>query len=228
MQPPKTRPGGPASRRLYNCAAADGCSTATSPSVSIEIDHAARSFGAGDFGRAADHRHRSGEGDRGCFGEGTAAWPEAGRRGRGGGRVRFRAKPLQRVIRFFGSPQMNDRFPCLVRASPMRRAIWSASLVCRPMTSFCDVSRQRRGTIRLRLLRVGALVRVSVRPASRSRCRQRVRRPMPGAALPPTTSSPTGIGEPGVPPIGPALANAYAAATGRFITTLPIGKNEAT
>ena len=44
----------------------------------------------------------------------------------------------------------------------------------------------------------------------------------------PTTSSPTGIGEPGVPPIGPALANAYAAATGRFITTLPIGKNEAT
>ena len=44
----------------------------------------------------------------------------------------------------------------------------------------------------------------------------------------PTTSSPTGIGEPGVPPIGPAVANAYAAATGRFITTLPIGKNEAT
>jgi len=44
----------------------------------------------------------------------------------------------------------------------------------------------------------------------------------------PTTSSPTGIGEPGVPPIGPAVANAYAAATGRFITTLPIGTNEAT
>ena len=32
------------------------------------------------------------------------------------------------------------------------------------------------------------------------------------------------IGEPGVPPIGPAVANAYAAATGRFITTLPIEK----
>ena len=44
----------------------------------------------------------------------------------------------------------------------------------------------------------------------------------------PTTSSPTGIGEPGVPPIGPAVVNAYAAATGRFITTLPIGTNEAT
>ena len=52
--------------------------------------------------------------------------------------------------------------------------------------------------------------------------------PLVEVHIAPTTSSPTGIGEPGVPPIGPAVANAYAAATGRFITTLPIGKNEAT
>jgi isoquinoline 1-oxidoreductase subunit beta len=40
----------------------------------------------------------------------------------------------------------------------------------------------------------------------------------------PSTATPSGIGEPGVPPIGPAVANAYAAATGRWITALPIEK----
>lgn len=39
-----------------------------------------------------------------------------------------------------------------------------------------------------------------------------------------STAAPSGIGEPGVPPIGPAVANAYAAATDRWITTLPMQK----
>ncbi len=38
----------------------------------------------------------------------------------------------------------------------------------------------------------------------------------------PSAESPTGVGEPGTPPIGPAVANALAAATGTFVTRLPI------
>jgi isoquinoline 1-oxidoreductase beta subunit len=43
----------------------------------------------------------------------------------------------------------------------------------------------------------------------------------------PSTENPTGIGEPGVPPIGPAVANAWAKLTGQRIYALPFSRNAA-
>ena len=41
----------------------------------------------------------------------------------------------------------------------------------------------------------------------------------------PSEESPTGIGEPGTPPIGPAVANAVFAATGQRIRDLPFSEH---
>jgi isoquinoline 1-oxidoreductase beta subunit len=41
----------------------------------------------------------------------------------------------------------------------------------------------------------------------------------------PSTDKPTGIGEPGLPPIGPAVAGAIAQLTGKPLHTLPFSRS---
>ena len=52
--------------------------------------------------------------------------------------------------------------------------------------------------------------------------RQMKEMPIVEVAIVACTEEPTGLGEPGVPPIAPAVADALAAATGRRTRTLPI------
>ncbi len=40
----------------------------------------------------------------------------------------------------------------------------------------------------------------------------------------PSAESPTGVGEPGVPPIGPAVANAWRVLTGQAVRHLPFAR----
>ncbi len=41
----------------------------------------------------------------------------------------------------------------------------------------------------------------------------------------PSTAAPTGVGEPGVPPLGPAVANAVVRAGGPMVTRLPFTRS---
>ena len=83
--------------------------------------------------------------------------------------------------------------------------------------------RPRRRAARAQItLEDGAVVQTQLRHAT-SRCASD-EMPDVEVHIVPSTETPTGVGEPGVPPIAPAVANAYRAATGKTVTVLPFAK----
>ena len=62
----------------------------------------------------------------------------------------------------------------------------------------------------------------STAPSGRCQAARYARRSDGVVHITPSTEAPTGVGEPGLPPIAPAVANALAALTGKPVRKLPL------